>query len=103
MVESVPMPHREPLTDFPAVLALFSNGELANALGVKYVTAAAMKLRGRVEPRYWYPLVTAVRARGGRLTHRDVCRFAYELPSRPASTPGRRRRRSSIATTGPPP
>jgi hypothetical protein len=97
------------LRDMPAVLALFSNLELATALGLKYATAAAMRQRGWVDSAYWVKLVTAVHERDRVLTYEMLCRWAHARGRTPRAkssrSPVRRRptRRSSTAATGPPP
>ena len=95
------------LRAMPAVLTLFSNIELATALGLKYATAAAMKQRGWVDSAYWVPLVAAVHARDRVLTYEMLCQWAHArgpTKSSPVSHVPRPTRRSlSPAATGPPP
>jgi hypothetical protein len=100
---------RATLRDMPDVLALFSNIELATALGVPYATAAAMKLRGWADPVYFVDLVAAMNDRGRALTYEMLCRWtkARGLTPRPksAAAPVRRTTRGSrsVSATGPPP
>jgi hypothetical protein len=99
------------LRDMPAVLALFSNQELATALGLKYATAAAMKQRGWVDSAYWVRLVTAVHERGLVLTYEMLCQWAARARGRTPRAKSSRsrvrrrptRRSSSTAAIGPPP
>ena len=97
------------LRDMPDVLALFSNIELATALGVPYATAAAMKLRGWANPVHFVDLVAAVKDRGWGLTYEMLCRWtkARGLTLRPKSAAPRVRRTTrgspSVSATGPPP
>jgi hypothetical protein len=95
------------LRDLSSVLALFSVGELAAALGVKYTTASMMRQRGWAEPAYWVPLIAAMSDRGLELTPAMLCQWAFERgPIRPKPAARSRSsapRRASLSATGPPP
>ena len=102
------MARKPQLHNMPAILALFTNIELATALGLKYETATAMKRRGWVDPAYWLRLRAAVNERGYPLRAEMLERFAHErgpsLRSRPSPRlPVQGHHRRSTSATGPPP
>jgi len=93
------------LRDFAEVLSLFTSAELAAALGTKINAASNMRARGRIEARYWLPLIAAVNERGCYvLTPEMLCEWAHKRGPKPSLNRRQRSpRRSPVATTGPPP
>jgi hypothetical protein len=100
-----PKPNSPP-RDMAAVVDLFTNHELAAALGVNYSTAAAMRWRGWIDCGYWLRLVDAARARDAILTAEMLLRFAHDRQLRLANRSHESMRpvqRAMHAATGPPP
>ena len=64
---------------FEAILALWNtHAELSEELGVKYVTAQAMRVRKSIGDQHWPKLIECLKRRGIHLTTDDLLRMKYK-------------------------
>ena len=64
---------------FEAILALWTtHAELSEELGVKYVTAQAMRVRKSIGDQHWPKLIECLKRRGIHLTTDDLLRMKYK-------------------------